>query len=370
MSFGLLKHFKDLKKEASTTSLVSYIPHAIIGQDLGAILKLVELKKRFPEEKIKLISNRLLNKQILIETYELGVSTLRSSEAVEGIYKKFFDAKIVPQAKEALFYKDGKFHEFGGRAKPMDLRSGEEFFTHKGYRISIRSLFSEEDWVNLDQIINEALEIKIFESIEKATPQELIEKAEWVLNFKDFSKLTCTNLYSSLSPRKFLSYLSNKDNFSPEMIDVCTSCKIQAALSVTLVLNKEIYNEDRTLFIPQSMTHEWGHFIVEFESYNYQSREQLCHVLFLIHEEEPQSEDLAAKIKLMKRVLERVFPQLETAITKEFIRFDEEMFISEVKDEAFDQMSFDYPTLKFTGQFSRVGEVYQSEKFLARTLLN
>ncbi|MGE3610898.1 MAG: hypothetical protein AB7I27_15010 [Bacteriovoracaceae bacterium] len=370
MSFGLLKHFKDLKKEVSNNLIVLHVPHVILGHDLGAVLKLIELKKQFPDEKIKLISNRLLNKQSLIEAYEFGVTTLRSSEAVEGIYKKFFNAKIIPQNKDALFYKDGKFHEFGGRAKSMDLLSGEDFFTHKGYRLSLQSLFSESDWENLDQIIGEALDIRIFESIEKTTPQDLVDKAEWVLHFKDFSKLTCTHLYSSLSPKKFLSYLTHKENFTPELIDVCTSCKIQAALSITLVLNKEIYQEERTLFIPQSMTHEWGHFIVEFESFNYQKKEQLCHVLFLIHEEEPQSEELAAKIKLMKRVLDRVFPHFEDSIAKEYIRFDEEMFISNIKDEGFDQMSFDYPSLKFTGQFSQVREDLHNQKFLARTLLS
>ena len=196
---------------------------------------------------------------------------------------------------------------------------------------------------------------------------DLVEKSEWLLTFKDFNKITCENLYSSLSPKKFLGFLKNKSHMTPDVIDFCSSAKIQGALSITWIMKKEISGEERTYFIPQSMTHEWGHFIVEFEN---TSEHQLCHGLFLIHEEEPQTEDLATKIKLMKRVIERVFPNFEENIYKEYIRFDEEMFISDVKDNLIEQIGFDYPTLKFLGQSSPMKPQFSDEKFLARVLLS
>lgn len=369
MSFGLLKHFKDSKSGTADKVSSKHYRHVIIGQDLGAVLKLVELRKSFPDESVRLITSRPFNRQNLVENYEFGVSHLRSPAAVESIYRKFHDAKILPLSKDSSFYKDGKFHDFGGRAKSMDLQAGEDFFINKGYKLELSSLFSVEDWENLDQILKDHSEIRMFESIEKTTPDELVDKKEWRLSFKDFSTLTAENLYVSLSPKKFLNFLQNKEQFTPELIDVCSSVKIQAAISVTWKLNKEVYPEEKTLFIPQSMTHEWGHFLVEFESYNFQKKEQLCHVLFLIHEEEPQSEDLAAKIKLMKRVLDRVFPDIEKHITKEYIRFDEEMFISDIKDSAIEQMGFDYPTLRFVGQMSPMTADLSQEKFLSRVLL-
>lgn len=370
MSFGLLKHFKDTKSGNVPVIANKHYRHIIVGQDLGAVLKLTELKKNFPDESIRLITSRPLNRQTLVENYDFGVSQLRSPAAVESIYRKFHSAKILPQTKEASFYKDGKFHDFGGRAKSMELLSGEEFFTHKGYKLTLSSLFTEAEWENLDQLLNESQEIRIFEGIEKTTPADLVEKAEWKLSFKDYATLTCENLYVSTSPKKFLGYVQHKEKLTPELIDVCTSVNVQAAISLTWSLDKEVFAEERTLLIPQSMTHEWGHFVVEFESYNYQKKEQLCHVLFLIHEEEPQSEDLAAKIKLMKRVLDRVFPDIEKHIKKEYIRFDEEMFISDVKDSSIEQLSFDYPTLRFLGQTAPVGADFSGEKFLSRTLLS
>src|SRR5690606_22132240 len=124
----------------------------------------------------------------------------------------------------------------------------------------------------------------------------------------------------------------------------------------TYILNKEVYPHERTLFIPQSMTHEWGHFIVEFQNYDFETKTQLCHVLILIHDEEPQPEDLGQKIRLMKRVMDRVFPELDGALLKEYIRFDDEMFISNIKDQETEQISFDYPKLNFLGQATPLEE--------------
>lgn len=370
MSFGLLKHFKDRKMISETLTAASHVKHIIVGHDLGAVLKLLEIRQLFPLDSVKLISPRLMSRQMLVENYQFGVSQLRSAAAVENIYKKHFNAKFYPQVKEASFYKDGKFHEFGHRAKPMNILAGEEFFTHKGFKTELSGLFDQESWDNLDSILNQFLEVRIFESIEKATPDDLVERAEWKLTFKDFSRLSCENIYLTLSPKKFLSHLQRKENLTPELIDACTSMKIQAGIAVTWVLNKEMHQFEQTLFIPQSMTHEWGHFIVEFERYDHQRGEQLCHILFLIQEEEAQTEELAGKIKLMKRVLDRVFPDIELAIKKEMIRFDEEMLISEVKDSAIEQIGFDYPTLKFLGQLSPMPAELVSEKYLARTLLS
>lgn len=366
MTFGLLKHFKDLKKHSHALGQITHMDHVIIGNDLGSVLKLIELKKKFPHESVKLICSRPITKDLLVENYELGVTQLRSEVAVGNIYKKFFNAQIIPQKKEASFYKDGKFHDFGGRAKPMELQPGEEFFIQKGYRIKVENFFDVEDWNQLDQTLTLCSDIRILESIEKTDPQDLVDRNEWLLAFKDFSRITTEKLYISQSPKKFLNFLTKKEALTPELIDVCSSARVQGAISVSWKLKSEIYTEERTLFIPQSMTHEWGHFILEFE----QRETPYCHALFLIHEDEPQTEDLASRIKLMKRVIERVFPNFEQAITKEFIRFDEEMFISEWKDGAAEQVSFDYPSLKFVSQVAPMPSDLGQEKFMARVLLN
>lgn len=370
MSFGLLKHFKDLKKGDSATVSTAHSKHMILGHDLSAVMKLLEIRREHPEDKVKLISTRLISRQALIEAHDYSPSFIRSKEAVEGIFKRHFNSRLHPQNRPALFFKEGKFHDFGGRAKSMDLQPGEDYFLTPGYRLDLSSLFSEEEWENLDTILAQHHEIRIPESVEKMTPSDLVDRTEWLVTFKDYTRLTCENLYVGISPKKFAHLLTHKETLTPELIDLCTSLNVQAALAVTWELDKDVYPEERTLFIPQSMTHEWGHFIVEFEAFDYHRKKQPCHVLFLVHEEEPSPEDLGSKIKLMKRVLDRVFPGIERHITKEFIRFDEEMFISDVKEQALEQVGFDYPTLKFLGQVAPVPAPFAQQKFLTRTLLS
>ena len=121
MSFGLLKHSKEARKGKHEVTIARHTKHVIVGYDLGAVLKLVELRKAFPDEAVKIITNRPLSRQILLENFQYGVSTLRTTEAVEGIYRKHFNARILSESKDPVFYKDGKFHEFGSRAKPMNI---------------------------------------------------------------------------------------------------------------------------------------------------------------------------------------------------------------------------------------------------------
>ncbi len=347
MSFGLLKHFKDTKKNETLFKASLHFEHLILGEDLESILKLMELRKTASPESIRLVSKRPLTKESLVETYENVPGFIRSEKNVEDLYRSFFHLKVIPQKKSPVFFKEGKFYDFGGRAKSMEMQSGEEYFLNKGYKLTLSSLFSEDDWENLDQILKDHQKVGILESIEKATPTDLVHKTEWRVSFKDYTVLTCENLYLGFSPKKLLPLLTHKETLTGELINFTSSVHNQSALAVTWILDKEIHSDEQTLFIPQSMTHEWGHFIVEFDPYSYEQKTQAMHALILIHDEEPQTEDLGSKIKLLKRVLDRVFPDFEKHIKKEFIRFDDEMFVKEMKQNLIDQMSFDYPTLKF-----------------------
>lgn len=365
MSFNL-RAFKDLKKDQKQQNPRQHFRHLILGHDLKAVLQLVELKEKFPDESIRLITPRPLNKSTLIENYENGVTTLRHENTVTEIYKRFFDFKCFKQTYEPLFYKDGKFHEFSGRAKSMELRDGEPFFKSIGYRYQISSLFKSDVWEKLDEILASSQDVKVIDVIQKTDPKDLVDKDEWMLTTKDYFELTAESLYVTLSPHKFLNLIQNKDDLSNELIDYLSSVKVLQGIQVSWDLSKEIYPEERTLFIPQSMTHEWGHFIVEFEAFNHSTRTQKMHVMFLIHEEEPQAEDLAGKIRLMKRVLDRVFSGFEQQIKKEFILFSEEMIQWGQKDNLAEQIAFDYPSLKLMGEG---GPSYGEFNFIGRSIL-
>ena len=370
MSFGLIKRFKDLKKTPESGVKKTFSQHVIIGGDLGAILKLVELRKNHSAEQVRLISNKPLSRKNLEEEFRQSISLIRSLGSVEALYRKHFNAKLLPFKGESVFYKDGKFHDFNGRAKSMELQGNELFFTSKGYDYEIESFFQSEDWEKLDELIQSSQEMKIFESITKAgAPTDLVEKEEWILTFKDFSEISCENLYVSMAPHKFLNLIGNKNDLDASLIDFCSSTDSLAAMNVSFELSKDFSMASQTIFVPQSMTHEWGHFLVEFKDFVHSTKSATCNVLFLVKEEEPQAEDLGAKIKLMKRVLDRVFPDFEKSIKSEAIRFDDDMFIQGARIESLLEVMSKFPTLEFLGQSKLVEESLINEQYLTRTLL-
>src|SRR5690606_6975249 len=103
-----------------------------------------------------------------------------------------------------------------------------------------------QDWESLDELFEQHQEIRIFESVEKVIPEDLVEKTEWSVSFKDFTRMSCENLYTSLSPKKFLALLEHKEKLGPELIDLCSSALVQAGLSVSWLLNKEFAPEEQT----------------------------------------------------------------------------------------------------------------------------
>jgi hypothetical protein len=92
--------------------------------------------------------------------------------------------------------------------------------------------------------------------------------------------------------------------------------------------------------------------------------------MFILENEEIQTEDIAIKIKLMKRVMDRVFPKIEDSIKEEFIRLDSQMFVLPGSKSSLEQILFDYPHLKFIGQSSVLPDEWSEEKYFARSLLS
>ena len=90
-----------------------------------------------------------------------------------------------------------------------------------------------------------------------------------------------------------------------------------------------------------------------------------------VNEDEVNEEELAKKIRLMKRVIERTIPEFSKAKHDEHIQYDSEFFIDNVKDNLVDDIEFDHSHLKFIGQGAPIGaENAQEYKFLSRGLMS
>ena len=139
----------------------------------------------------------------------------------------------------------------------------------------------------------------------------------------------------------------------PESVQkFCVTIENHSAIAVHFKAKAEVYLESGSLIIPQSMTHEWGSFLLDIEPFNpTNSTQELTAVTFL-SEDDVQEEDLAKKIKLMRRVIERVLPEFTEDNVDQMIRFSDEFDITGVDDTLFSDLQSEH--VKFCGHASPI----------------
>ncbi len=365
MSFGI-KSFKKNKQDLAAAQRL-HISHVVLGQDITAVLKLVSLKTQFGPENLRLITPRFLTREVLIDQYRSTPSTFRSNEHTLKVLEKFPHAKSFRFDIESLFYKDGSWHKFNSRAKPMELSSFEDTFLPSRQEITLESLFSPEDWQQLDEILKTYQSVRILEKLEKQTTTDLAHQDEWWMLFHDLGEVTATHLYTSLSARELLKRSGHGQTLPTEMSAWLSSVEKKAAISIRFECSKQLHNEAQTLFIPQSMTHEWGHFIVDVQPYDEVTKSYPLSALILLHEEEPTSEIMADKIKLLKRVFERVFPGFQQSIQSEYIFVSEDFFEVIKNEKLAEELNVSVSHLTLLGQYSTQN---LEHSFLSRALMS
>ena len=319
MAFGL-KEFKKQAKEESQRAPIFY-QSLVLGSDLWAVKKLCELIKAHGPERVKLISERPLTKADLKRDFEDMVSLFRGD----------FPELQGQKTGQAFFYKDGQLRSFDSKAKPVTFLSGEDYFQGPAVYPSAESFFTQDDWDQLDQILTEHVEVKICESISSASNEDLVDIIHWRLSFFDFGVMNVGQLYTSLGSSKVLKLFKEGDGVSDEVSDKLSECESIPCLNVSWELSEPLGENASTYFLPQSLTHEWGHFILEtFHT----------EVIFL-RDDEPTAEVMGQKLKLAKRVIERVFSGFEKSIKNESIQYLDNYFYLNTSDKKeFDNFTF------------------------------
>ncbi len=322
MSFGITSLRKH--KDEARAERRQHIPQVVLGHDLAAVLKLVALKDQLPPEQLRLITPHLITRERLRDSYERTISVWRDNAATLAAAARYPRLRPTRVDAEAQFYKEGQWHRFQGRAKPMELAAGEEFFLAPRQDVPLEGFFSEADWAQLDDVLMAYQSVRVLEKIEKTTPTDLVSPAEWTLLFHDLGEVTCAELWLSLPSRVVLQASLHGQTLPPELAAHLVAVRRQGAIALHWELSREIHPEPRTLFMPQSMTHEWGHFVIDVHAWD--GKTQALDVLVLLNEEEPTPEGMADKIKLAKRVLDRAFSGFENHLVREHITASEDFF--------------------------------------------
>lgn len=289
-----LRKLREESKEARENFNREYCKYFIIGDDLASALMFYYLDNKYPTEKIKILTERPID----LETLRYpGPTDLRGESNIKLVKQLRPELTIDSTEEPSKFYKDQKFRVFGGRSRPETIMPGEEFFIDCGYNYRIDELLPSS--VEEKDKIFSANVVHLIRYIAKVKDQNS-DQESWEITCKDGTIYCCQHLFMGRTPSEFLNLLDNKGDFSSKVHEFCLSGATRPGLFVSIKQDAPLSDDQGTLFLSQSLTHEWGHFIGEF----YDGK---LSFFSLIHEDE-DSEQVSQKIRLLKRTIKRIFP--------------------------------------------------------------
>ena len=348
MGFGAIK---DLKKDQTQSYQRKYIKNLIVGSNLASLL----MRDHLSSQSAALFSHEEIVERDL---FFFPGNDVRGEANIAVL--KALRPELEWQEREApsRFYKDQKFREFGGRSKSETLLEGEEFFCDKGYYSDLRKLLPQQE--KLAEYLSNSEE-HFIDYIEKANPERLDEVTHWKIFCKDEVVIECENLFWGKSPAELAKLIKNKELLSNELIEMMVNSMGRKMLSVSLSFEEEVIAQAGTYFLPQSMTHEWGHFIVEAYPFDSEQKCQKIVCFCYVLEEESGDEEVSKKIKLLKRVFERIFPDILKKNHREEIVFSEDISSFPYGDEVYESVENNIKNLYFLGAQAPLTKGFASE---------
>ncbi len=280
--------------------------NVFVTSELTSLLLLRDIYKK-DSESCLVIQEEEINFKKKIHEFERKHLLVRSDEVVkeiEAVWPKISTERFY---NEALFYKDQEFKSFNGRAKPHKLLAFESYFIDKPLVINMNEVVDDLD-LRSDQIKGTILSIKKKDD-------------SWLLLLSNHIEIKTKNLFWGKSRKDFYDLLDteSKECLSSEELAIITGVEEYSLLNIYLELDEVIKNESQTLFIPQSQTYDYGHYILDFHKPDPIKKTQNISVNIVIHNRDADEEELGEKIKKMKRKVSRIFPNFSKSIKSEEI---------------------------------------------------
>ncbi|EQC44764.1 hypothetical protein [Bacteriovorax sp. Seq25_V] len=327
-----------LKKVEEVKEEKIFIKNAVIGFGVFAIDLCSHLNRIEPGSAKILTSDAIDEANLKI----LGPSLVRGEENISAISKVVEGLEVY----NSQFYKELKFHDFGKRTKPQTLLWGEEFFTADHVNVELEELLPVLKEENLlEKIIEQSLVVKI-SKIEKAIPEDLIDQANFKITCTNGLVIECEQIFYSHTPDTFYELFKDKRALTDNFVAFCESTKTPCALYFHMELEEELTDSKNTFFFPLSFTHDWGHFIGEFEK---TEKGQLARFVTFINKEETTEEDISKKLRLLKKNFEKSFEKFNEKKCREFVVLRENTYCPKIDDNFLEEEKDELDKLTFIG---------------------
>jgi len=360
MSFGIrsMKKIKEEQKKEVSTLLKK---HIVVGQSYEAIYAVLKLSKKYGKENVLLLTELPLNVSMIKEQIKCTIPSVRDEKSAEYLRSHYPALEILPSNSKVQFYKDGKFYFFGSKAKPMPLLAGEKYFTQEHFQVKLEKLF-ENEWENVESLLENQQMIKFIETIQLL--EEKNEPVRFEIIGSDDENIHCEQLYWVESPQMFVNKVKNKNQLSDEFMTYVGAQETMGALTLHFECHGQAHDAIGTFLLPQSMTHEWGHFICQIDHYEPETDTQSLTVMMMIREgDDVSEEDLAKKVRLMKRVMQRSLSSFKDRKYKEYIYFKEQALFLNFEDDLSDTIWKKQPYVHMLGSAGPVTKDFGFQHF-------
>lgn len=289
-----LSILKTLKKTSTTHSNVEKVSKLIWGPSL-------ESKRMIQDWANEGITYKHLSseQEIHFEAYCRYLRPIRGHANAELAQELGFQLGDGPFG--GLFFKDQKFREFGGRSKSLPLLEGEDFFLREGWQLSGDSE-SRFELSSKATISNPAVKITYLE----------VDR-HWRVELLNGDVVEAEEIFYSGNGHQLMKVWTNfPETLAKNIQAQGQNYKDRKIFMVNWISPNQVTDLRSTLYLPQSLTHDWGHFMGEFGPF-LEGVGQSFSFFFFVDEEEIEAEGLTRKFQALKRVLAKVFPNQERA---------------------------------------------------------
>lgn len=343
MSFNDILKLKKQKEESHSETKL-YTKYLVVGKDLFSAKVYTELAKNIEKQNITFLSPEKV--ESLRDLEWKGPSRARG-ENMQSL-KELIPASEEIEKTDAIFFKDGKFHPFGSRAKSSPLLEGEEYFKQSTIRFEENGIYPElYNEETQDELLKSIVNCPIVSVSFNSSPDDLVEPAYWTVALSDGREIKTSNLFWGLHPFLLIDLLKNKDSLDRHLIEQFQSLRTKSQISVEFQLkNVDFEDSNKTWFLPLSQTHDWGHFIGDFYTSNDQSVGRFIHFL---DEKEVNEDDVAKKLRILKRNFEKILDKNKEILGQEYVRFEEYSDCQKINDKAFQELELPFKNLYLYG---------------------
>ncbi len=310
----VLKKLQVLKKKSEVIEVETYSTAFIVGSDIFTLQLSELLKHTFDIEDINIC---LTIKKTINDFRFKGPSMFRGADNLKLLSNYSKDNIEELKSYNSVFYRDQKLRDFGGRAQSEKLLDGEKFFTQKHF-IFDRDDFSENSH-------NSFVSEKIV-SIEHSSGEDLVEPVNWKVKCASGRVFNCKYLFWGDSPNDFINLCKEyqKDKI---LLEYGATFLNKMAMVVSYNLKNQVTDDQKTYFIPLSLTYDWGHFIGEFSA-DLKQNIFKAEFLHFLDSENCTEDELGKYLRTLRKYLDKIFVGFSNNVLEEKIYIAENYPIS------------------------------------------